>query len=188
MGAPGRISGRGRWMMGGRVAWPGMGAPGPETRTPSEVPGRGARGPDRICPGRGADAGPGTGLTTGGAGLPGAMTATGGVCGGDAGAGRGAEGGTGAAGCRGASVRGASTRGASVRGASTGGASTRGVSGRTAPCAITGGIIGRPANGGRTGAMEPGAGRASSTAGGAAEGAVGVTSSSAWSDFSGAAT
>jgi len=110
VGAPGRISGRGRWMMAGRVAAPGMGAPGPETRAPSDAAaagGNGWRGPERTCPGRGAEvAGPGKGLAVGGAGLPGAITATGGV----------SDGGWAAAG-----------------GAAAGGAAGRRTSGRTVP-------------------------------------------------------
>ena len=105
--APGRISGRGRWIMAGRVAAPGMGAPGPETRAPSDAAaagGNGWRGPERTCPGRGA--GPGKGLAAGGAGLPGAITATGGA--GDGGW-------------------------ATTDGGAEGGAAGRGASGRTAP-------------------------------------------------------
>jgi hypothetical protein len=41
-GAPGRTSGRGRWIIAGRDTAPGIGAPGPETRPPSEgAPGGG---------------------------------------------------------------------------------------------------------------------------------------------------
>ena len=84
-GAPGRTSGRGRWITAGRETGPGIAAPGPEMRTPSgaALGGNGWRGPERIWPGRGAgDAGPGSGLAAGGAGRPGAMTATGAPCGG----------------------------------------------------------------------------------------------------------
>jgi hypothetical protein len=82
--APGRTSGRGRWITCGRGDGPGMAAPGPEVREPSadgaELCGNGWRGPERICPGRGpCTAAPGRGLALGGAGRPGAITATGGM-------------------------------------------------------------------------------------------------------------
>jgi hypothetical protein len=49
-GAPGRTSGRGRWITAGRETGPGIAAPGPEMRTPSgaALGGNGWRGPERI--------------------------------------------------------------------------------------------------------------------------------------------
>jgi hypothetical protein len=127
-GAPGRISGRGRWVIVGRETGPGIAAPGPETRPPSEggLDGIGCRGPERIWPGRGLP-GPGKGLATGGAGRPGAITATGGICG--AGDGVGAAAGCGAAAC-GATACGAGAGAAGGAGATCGAGATSGAGGR----------------------------------------------------------